>query len=148
MRATEDKGFDFANTANTGKSWFGSDAGKFMRFEAESGGAVTFGLTGAGALKPEAKDDRVVYKDAVVGADLSYRVGNGEVKEDIVLAERPAGPVSFTFTLDTEGGLTPKARKDGSIAFFGEAPGTAVMVIPAPYMTDAKKDPQSVTGGT
>ncbi|MFI1656028.1 DNRLRE domain-containing protein [Streptomyces sp. NPDC020472] len=148
VRATQDKGFDFANTANTGKSWFGSDAGRFMRFEAESGGAVTFGLSGAGALKPEAKGDRVVYKDALAGADLSYRVGNGQVKEDIVLAERPAGPVSFTFTLDTEGGLTPKTRKDGSIAFFGEAPGTPVMVIPAPYMTDAKKDPQSVTGGT
>ncbi|MFB7359003.1 DNRLRE domain-containing protein [Streptomyces gardneri] len=150
VRATQDKGFDFANTTNTGKSWFGSDAGRFMRFEAESGGAVTFGLTGAGAgaIKPEAKGDRVVYKDAVSGADLSYRVGNGQVKEDIVLAERPSGPVSFTFTLDTEGGLTPKTRKDGSIAFFGEAPGTPVMVIPAPYMTDAKKDPQSVTGGT
>ncbi|MEU9702615.1 DNRLRE domain-containing protein [Streptomyces sp. NPDC047981] len=148
VRATQDKGFDFANTANAGKSWFGSDAGRFMRFEAEGGGAVTFGLTGAGALKPEAKGDRVVYKDAVPGADLSYRVGNGQVKEDIVLSERPAGPVSFTFTLDTEGGLTPETRKDGSIAFFGEAPGTPVMVIPAPYMTDAKKDPQSVTGGT
>lgn len=150
VRATRDKGFDFANTANAGKSWFGSDAEKFMRFEAEGGGAVTFGLTGAGvgALKPEAKGDRVVYKDAVSGADLSYRVGNGQVKEDIVLAERPAGPVSFTFALGTEGGLTPKTRKDGSIAFFGEAPGTPVMVIPAPYMTDAKKDPQSVTGGT
>ncbi|MFF4172991.1 DNRLRE domain-containing protein [Streptomyces sp. NPDC001744] len=150
VRATRDKGFDFANTANAGKSWFGSDAGGFMRFEAEGGGAVTFGLTGAGAgaLKPEAKGDRVVYKGAVSGADLSYRVGNGQVKEDIVLAERPAGPVSFTFTLDTEGGLTPKTREDGSIAFFGEAPGTPVMVIPAPYMTDAGKDPQSVTGGT
>ncbi|MEU4731229.1 DNRLRE domain-containing protein [Streptomyces sp. NPDC023588] len=148
VRATQDKGFDFANTANTGKSWFGSDAGRFMRFEAEGGGAVTFGLSGAGALKPEAKGDQVVYKNAVAGADLSYRVGNGQVKEDIVLAERPAGPVSFTFTLDTEGGLAPETRKDGSIAFFGEAPGTPVMVIPAPYMTDAKKDPQSVTGGT
>nr|WP_308082110.1 DNRLRE domain-containing protein [Streptomyces sp. NK15101] len=148
VRATQAKGFDFANTANTGKSWFGSDADRFMRFEAETGGAVTFGLSGAGALKPEAKGDRVLYKDAVAGADLSYRVGNGQVKEDIVLAGRPAGPVSFTFALDTEGGLTPKARKDGSIAFFGEAPGTPVMVIPAPYMTDAKKDPQSVTGGT
>ncbi|MFE4615178.1 DNRLRE domain-containing protein [Streptomyces sp. NPDC056747] len=150
VRATQDKGFDFANTANAGKSWFGSDAEKFMRFEAEGGGAVTFGLTGAGAgaLKPEANGDRVLYKDAVSGADLSYRVGNGQVKEDIVLAERPSGPVSFTFTLDTEGGLTPKTRKDGSIAFYGEAPGTPVMVIPAPYMTDAKKDPQSVTGGT
>ncbi|MBB4981519.1 RHS repeat-associated protein [Streptomyces sp. SFB5A] len=148
VRATRDMGFDFANTANTGKSWFGSDAGRFMRFEAEGGGAVTFGLSGADALRPEAKGDRVVYKDALAGADLSYRVGNGQVKEDIVLAERPAGPVSFTFTLDTEGGLTPKTRKDGSIAFFGEAPGTPVMVIPAPYMTDAKKDAQSVTGGT
>ncbi len=150
VRATGDKGFGFANTANAGKSWFGSDAKKFMRFEAENGGAVTFGLAGAGAgaLKPEAKGDRVVYKDAVSGADLSYRIGNGQVKEDIVLAERPAGPVSFTFTLDTEGSLTPKTREDGSIAFFGEAPGTPVMVIPAPYMTDAKKDPQSVTGGT
>ncbi|MEU5216492.1 DNRLRE domain-containing protein [Streptomyces sp. NPDC020807] len=148
VRATRDKGFDFANTANTGKSWFGSEAGGFMRFEAETGGAITLGLSGAGPLKPEAKGDRVVYKDAVAGADLSYRVGNGQVKEDIVLAERPAGPVSFTFTLDTEGGLTPRARKDGSIAFFGEAPGTPVMVIPAPYMTDARKDPQSVTGGT
>ncbi|MFK3729245.1 DNRLRE domain-containing protein [Streptomyces sp. NPDC088090] len=148
VRATRDKGFDFANTTNTGKSWFGSDAGRFMRFEAETGGAITFGLSGAGPLTPEAKGDRVVYKDAVAGADLSYRVGNGQVKEDIVLAERPAGPVSFTFTLDTEGGLTPKAREDGSIAFFGEAPGTPVMVIPAPYMTDARKDPQSVTGGT
>ncbi|MFD3531264.1 DNRLRE domain-containing protein [Streptomyces sp. NPDC058664] len=148
VRATRDKGFGFANTANTGKSWFGSDAGRFMRFEAENGGAVTFGLAGAGALKPEANGDRVLYKDAVPGADLSYRVGNGQVKEDIVLTERPAGPVSFTFTLDTEGGLTPKTRRDGSIAFFGEAPGTPVMVIPAPYMTDARKDPQSVTGGT
>ncbi|MBB4156172.1 RHS repeat-associated protein [Streptomyces cinereoruber] len=148
VRATGDKGFDFANTTNTGKSWFGSDADGFMRFEAEGGGAVTLGLAGAGALKPEAKGDQVLYKDAVAGADLSYRVGNGQVKEDIVLAERPAGPVSFTFTLDTEGGLTPKAREDGSVAFFGEAPGTPVMVIPAPYMTDARKDPRSVTGGT
>ncbi|MGA5870465.1 DNRLRE domain-containing protein [Streptomyces cinereoruber] len=148
VRATGDKGFDFANTTNTGKSWFGSDADGFMRFEAEGGGAVTLGLAGAGVLKPEAKGDQVLYKDAVAGADLSYRVGNGQVKEDIVLAERPAGPVSFTFTLDTEGGLTPRAREDGSVAFFGEAPGTPVMVIPAPYMTDARKDPQSVTGGT
>ncbi|GAA3499569.1 hypothetical protein GCM10019016_066730 [Streptomyces prasinosporus] len=39
--------------------------------------------------------------------------------------------MSYTFTLDAEG-LTPKARKDGSIAFFGELPNTPVLVIPAP----------------
>ncbi|WP_406400100.1 DNRLRE domain-containing protein [Streptomyces sp. NBC_00879] len=149
VRATEDKGFDFANTANTGRSWFGSDPDKLLRFESAGGGAISMGLTGAAAntLKPQADGDTVTYKDAASGADLQYKVGRGQVKENIVLAERPAGPVSFTFTLNTEG-LTPKARKDGSVAFYGEAPGTPVMVIPAPYMTDAKKAPLSPTGGT
>lgn len=67
------------------------------------------------------------------------------MKENITLAERPAGPVTYTFTLDTEG-LTPKARKDGSIAFFGELPNTPVLVIPAPYMTDARKSASSPYG--
>ncbi|WP_405889592.1 DNRLRE domain-containing protein [Streptomyces sp. NBC_00133] len=149
VRAIEDKGFDFANTANTGRSWFGSDPDKLLRFESAGGGAISMGLTGAAAksLKPQADGDTVTYKHAASGADLQYKVGRGQVKENIVLAERPAGPVSFTFTLDAEG-LTPKARKDGSVAFYGEAPGTPVLVIPAPYMTDAKKAPLSPTGGT
>lgn len=149
VRATEDKGFDFANTANTGRSWFGSDPGKLLRFESAGGGAISMGLTGAAGntLKPQADGDTITYKGAASGADLQYKVGRGQVKENIVLAERPAGPVSFTFTLNTEG-LTPKSRKDGSVAFYGEAPGTPVMVIPAPYMTDAKKDALSPTGGT
>ncbi|WP_406272412.1 DNRLRE domain-containing protein [Streptomyces sp. NBC_00191] len=149
VRATEDKGFDFANTANTGRSWFGSDPDKLLRFESAGGGAISLGLTGAArnTLKPQAGGDTVTYKGAASGADLQYKVGRGQVKENIVLAERPAGPVSFTFALNTEG-LTPKARKDGSVAFYGEAPGTPVLVIPAPYMTDAKKDALSPTGGT
>lgn len=152
VRATDDKGakgFDFANTANTGRSWFGSDPGKLLRFESSAGGALSLGLTGAATktLTPRVSGDTVTYKDAASGADLSYQVGRGQVKENIVLAERPAGPVSFTFTLNTEG-LTPKARRDGSVAFYGEAPGTPVLEIPAPYMTDAKKAPLSPTGGT
>ncbi|MGW5197239.1 hypothetical protein [Streptomyces spiralis] len=69
------------------------------------------------------------------------------MKENITLAERPAGPVRFTFTLDTDG-LTPKAREDGSIALYGELPNTPVMVIPAPYMTDAGKADTPVFGKT
>ncbi|MGA5026522.1 DNRLRE domain-containing protein [Streptomyces griseoincarnatus] len=147
VTGTRAKGFDFANTANTGRSWFGSDPDRLLRFEtAEGGQSVTLGLRGArGSLKPEAKGDTVTYKDAVGGADLSYEVGPGRVKENITLAERPAGPVTYTFTLDTEG-LTPKARKDGSIAFFGELPNTPVLVIPAPYMTDARKSASSPYG--
>ncbi|CAL9566122.1 hypothetical protein SUDANB176_04742 [Streptomyces sp. enrichment culture] len=144
---TKAKGFDFANRTNTGRSWFGSDPDRLLRFETADGGqSVTLGLEGAhGSLKPEAEDATVTYKDAVGGADLSYEVGPGRVKENITLAERPAGPVSYTFTLDTEG-LTPKARKDGSIAFYGELPNTPVLVVPAPYMTDARKSAASPYG--
>ncbi|MEU4980848.1 DNRLRE domain-containing protein [Streptomyces sp. NPDC021969] len=144
---TKAKGFEFANTANTGRSWFGSDPDRLLRFEAGDGGrSVTLGLEGAGArLKPEARGATVTYKGAANGADLSYQVGPGRVKENITLAERTAGPVKYTFTLNTEG-LSPKARKDGSIAFFGELPNTPVLVIPAPYMTDAKKSASSPYG--
>ncbi|MET4660557.1 RHS repeat-associated protein [Streptomyces sp. PvP037] len=147
VAGTKAKGFVFANKTNTGRSWFGSDPDRLLRFEtAEGGRSVTLGLEGArGSLKPEAEGDTVTYKDAVGGADLSYEVGPGRVKEDITLAERPDGPVTYTFTLDTEG-LTPKARKDGSIAFFGELPNTPVLVIPAPYMTDARKSASSPYG--
>ncbi|MCX4537548.1 SUKH-4 family immunity protein [Streptomyces sp. NBC_01669] len=141
------KGFGFSNTANIGKSWFGSDASKLLRFQSPDGRSVTMGLDADNAsLKPRIKGDTVTYQDAANGADLEYKVGRGQVKENIVLDRAPVGPVSYTFTLDTAG-LTPKARKDGSVALFGELPNSPVMVIPAPYMTDAKEDALSPTGG-
>jgi RHS repeat-associated protein len=144
VTSTGREGFEFANTTNTTRSWFGSQAGRLLRFESADGHAVTLGLEGAGKLAPVAKGNTVTYKDAVSGADLSYEVGPGRVKENIVLAERPSGRVSFTFTLDTDG-LTPKAGKDGSVAFYGEAKHP-VLVIPAAFMTDAKKDGESPYG--
>ncbi|MGW0774343.1 hypothetical protein ACWD01_11985, partial [Streptomyces sp. NPDC002835] len=105
VRAVRAKGFDFANMANTGRSWFGSDPDRLLRFETADGDrSVTLGLQGAGGkLKPEAKGATVTYRGAANGADLSYQVGPGRVKENITLARRPAGPVKYTFTLDTEG---------------------------------------------
>ncbi|MGW1123082.1 DNRLRE domain-containing protein, partial [Streptomyces tanashiensis] len=138
------EGFAFANTTNAARSWFGSDAGRLLRFEAGAGHAVTLGLKGAGKLAPVAKGDTVTYEDAVSGADLSYVVGPGSVKENIVLDAKPSGPVSFTFTLDA-GGLTPKQNKDGSVSFFGEG-ADPVLVIPAAFMTDAKKDVKAPYG--
>nr|WP_326791311.1 DNRLRE domain-containing protein [Streptomyces sp. NBC_00841] len=143
VRPSDAKGFVLANTTNAARSWFGSDAGRLLRFEAD-GHVVTLGLEGAGKLAPVAEGNTVSYKDAVAGADLSYVVGPGRVKENIVLPERPEGPVSFTFTLDA-GGLTPKAGKDGSVRFYGDAPNP-VLVIPAAFMTDAKKDAASPYG--
>lgn len=138
------KGYDFANTTNAASSWFGSDADRLLRFESGDGHAVTLGVEGAGKLTPVAKGDTVTYKDALAGADLSYQVGPGRVKENIVLDRKPTGPVSFTFTLDA-GGLTPKPGKDGSVSFYGEA-ANPVLVIPAAFMTDAKKDTTSPYG--
>ncbi|MFI6726491.1 DNRLRE domain-containing protein [Streptomyces atratus] len=143
------KGYAFANTTNTGRSHFGSDPERqLLRFETEGGQAVTLGLEGAAkGVRPTAKDDTVTYKGAVAGADLSYQVGVGRVKENITLAEPPATPPKFVFTLKA-GELTPKERPDGSIAFFGEAPGAPVLVIPPAFMTDAKKDKASPYGHT
>ncbi len=148
VHTSKSKGFEFANTSNEGQSWFGSDTDRLVRFRSPDGRSVTLGLQGAGdSLKPTAKGSTVTYKDALKGADLEYGVGPGRVKENVTLTERPSGPVKFTFTLDTDG-LVPKARKDGSIALYGELPHTPVMVIPAPYMTDAKKADKSVFGET
>ncbi|MGW4166799.1 golvesin C-terminal-like domain-containing protein [Streptomyces chartreusis] len=149
VRGTKAKGFEFANATNNGRSWFGDDADRLVRFASPSGRSVTLGLDGAkdADLKPTAKGSTVTYKDATQGADLQYVVGPGRVKENITLAERPDGPLRFTFTLDTDG-LTPKARKDGSIALYGELPHTPELVIPAPYMTDARKAEKSVFGQT
>ncbi|MFI2312596.1 golvesin C-terminal-like domain-containing protein [Streptomyces sp. CB00072] len=152
VRETSKENFEYANTANLGRTYFGSEPGELVRVEGVGGESVTLGLdtaatSGGKNLKPTAKGSKVVYANAVEGADLEYVVEPGQVKENIVLTERPDGPVKFTFTLDA-GGLTPKSRKDGSIALFGEAPKTPVMVIPAPYMTDAAKDTKSPTGGT
>ncbi|MEU9879143.1 DNRLRE domain-containing protein [Streptomyces phaeochromogenes] len=144
VRATDARGFDLANTTNVTRSWFGSHASRLLRFESGSGHTLTLGLDDADKLTPTAKADTVTYKDATSGADLSYEVGPGQVKENIVLGERPAGQVSFTFTLDT-GGLRPKAGKDGSIALYGEA-GDPALVIPAAFMTDAMKDAESPYG--
>ncbi len=137
------KGFAFFNTTNAAGSWFGWDAERLLRFQAD-GHTVTLGLKGAGKLAPVAEGDTVTYKDAVSGADLSYVVGPGRVKENIVLDAKPSGPVSFTFTLDA-GDLKPKQNKDGSVSFHGEG-ADPVLVIPAAFMTDAKKDAEAAYG--
>jgi RHS repeat-associated protein len=146
VTTTKAKGYDFANTTNVGRSWFGKDASKLVRFETEDGQAVTLGLEGAAkGVAPTAKGDTVTYKGLAAGADVSYEVGAGRVKENITLAQAPAKPLEFVFTLDA-GALEPKERGDGSIALFGEDPANPVLVIPPAFMTDAKKDKTSPYG--
>ncbi|GAA3486552.1 DNRLRE domain-containing protein [Streptomyces cremeus] len=144
--AVRANGKQLTNTTNTATSHFGRTAEELLRYEVGGGRSVSLGLDGAsGALVPAVKGDTVTYKDPKSGADLVYQVGAGQVKENIVLAKKPDAPLSFTFRLSTAG-LTPKARKDGSIAFFGETSKHPVLVIPAPFMTDSKKSETSAYG--
>lgn len=146
LKATSRQGFDFANTDNLGRSYFGHSPDKLLRFEADSAHAVSLGLSGSkDSLKPSVKGNTVTYRDVVSGADLVYEVKNGAVKENIVLAEKPDKAVKFVFTLKTDG-LTPKALKNGTIALYKDGVKQPVMVIPAAFMTDAKKDKSSPTG--
>ncbi|MFD4829424.1 DNRLRE domain-containing protein [Streptomyces uncialis] len=146
VKTTKDKGFAFANMANISRSWFGTDPRRLLRFETPEGQAVSLGLLGAAkGVKPTAKGDTVTYKGLAGGADVSYQVGAGRVKENITLARRPVNPVTYVFTLDA-GALRPKERPDGSIALFGENPATPVLVIPPAFMTDSRKDRTSPYG--
>lgn len=149
---TDRKGFEVANITNLARSYFGSRPGELVRFELDAGHWVSLGLKDPAAKKltPRVEDNIVTYQDALgEGVDLTYTVGNGSVKEGIVLRERPqgAGAPSFDFTLDTHG-LSAKAQKNGSIALYSESSGAKrpELVIPAPFMTDSKVDRASAYG--
>ncbi|MGW0998330.1 golvesin C-terminal-like domain-containing protein [Streptomyces sp. NPDC002523] len=143
-------GFRYANTTNLARTYFGSSPEQLVRFELDKGHWVAIGIKGAEASKltPHVAGNAVTYRDAFgKGADLTYTVGNGTVKEGIVLRGRPAGTPRYDFTLTTEG-LSAKRRKNGSIALFseGSGPGRPELLIPAPFMTDAKKDASAPYG--
>ncbi|MEU0316764.1 DNRLRE domain-containing protein [Nocardioides sp. NPDC006273] len=147
-----DKAFVFANTTNSGRSWFSDRPEKLVKFTAPEGQTATLGLDGAEAksLKPSAKGSKVVYADAFgKGTDLEYVTGPGRVQEFIVLDKAPAKGTEqlvYTFTLDVSKDLYPVEHPDGSIGIYGELANTPVMVIPAAYMTDEKKDASSPYG--
>ncbi|MFF3350618.1 DNRLRE domain-containing protein [Streptomyces sp. NPDC002779] len=144
------KGFDKANTTNLARTYFSSRPGELVRFELDEGHWVSLGLKDPAARKltPVTDGNTVTYKNAFgEGADLQYTVGNGSVKEGIVLRERPATAPVYEFTLDTHG-LKAKAQDNGSIALYSESagPDRPELVIPAPFMTDSKKDASSPYG--
>ncbi|CAG6394691.1 RHS repeat-associated core domain-containing protein [Actinacidiphila cocklensis] len=142
--ASARKDFRLANTSNLAAAYFGGTGGQLVRFEADASHAVSLRLEGAAAgVKPSAKGDAVTYSGVLPGVDATYTVGRGAVKENLVLAGKPAGPVSFTFDLDTQG-LTPKQRADGSIALYGgDERGLPRMVIPAAVMFQAPANTDS-----
>ncbi|MFF9243971.1 DNRLRE domain-containing protein [Streptomyces sp. NPDC014776] len=150
VTGTDREGFEKANTTNLARTYFGSRPGELVRFELDAGHWVSLGLKGTTAKKltPRVDGSTVTYRDAFAkGVDLTYTVGNGTVKEGIVLRDRPRGAPSFDFTLTTHG-LKATAEKNGGISLHGEnaGPDRPDLVIPAPYMTDARPDAESPYG--
>ncbi|WP_253868212.1 hypothetical protein [Promicromonospora umidemergens] len=140
--------------ANTARAWFGQSSDRVVRAEDAAGRGVTVGLPDAakGELSlPRVDGDTVTHEDvaALDGADLSYEVLPGRVKESIILAEAPdedAGPVEYVFTLSDLDGLTPRLEKDGSIGFYGELEPEPAVSIPAGVMWDSR-EAETTEGG-
>ncbi|MFD2767079.1 DNRLRE domain-containing protein [Micromonospora eburnea] len=145
VRPTGDKGYVQGNRTNTFTSLFGDSSKDLVRFEAD-GRSVELGLAGAArSVTPSASGSTVTYPGIAGGADVVYDVTSTALKEKIVLAKAPAGPVSYTFTLRTVG-LSAQQRADGSIAFVRPSGGEPVFVMPAPFMYDSKDDRTSPHG--
>ncbi|MBA4861320.1 DNRLRE domain-containing protein [Streptomyces sp. PSKA54] len=150
VRGTERDGYRYANTTNLARTYFGEQPGELVRFELDKGHWVVLGIKGAESkkLSPKTDGDTVTYENALGdGADLTYTVGHGTVKEGIVLDGPPKGAPSYEFTLTTKG-LNAKRLKGGAIALYTDAsgPNRPDLVIPAPFMTDAKKKADSPYG--
>jgi hypothetical protein len=148
VRPSSRPGFTVGNETNAFKSYFGEQDEALVRFET-SKGAVTLGVVDGQPGKPAADGNTVSYADALgSGVDLAYEVTPESVKESIVLAATPAGDddITVTFSLGVEG-LEAHQSDDGTIVF--ERPdgdGEPVLMIPAPFMTDATDDAASPYG--
>lgn len=142
-------GYDYANTTNTFRSFFGTTAGHLARFEAPGGGWISISLANGHAGRPEVSGDMVTYRGVAPGVNLAYQVTPESLKERITLTS-PAGALALAalaFVLRTGGGLTPWRRPDGAIVFSRDGTGGApVLILPQPFMTDARPDRSSPYG--
>lgn len=70
----------------------------------ERGGlALSFQLVGAAPARGVRTDESMTYRDVFPGIDLVYDVTNGAVKDNLVLAEVPDGPVSWSWHMTADG---------------------------------------------
>ena len=129
-------GTGFVNRANRYELHAPHGLGRAPIRVAEGNAWVSFALRGGRGLASVA-GDTVAYTDALPGVDLTYAAGNDEVKETLVLESRTS-PSTFTFTLRTSPGLTPKANRAGGIAFV-DANGKVEFAFAPPVMVDSSR---------
>ncbi|HEX6453541.1 MAG TPA: hypothetical protein VF060_29260, partial [Trebonia sp.] len=138
-------GYAFQNVTGAYRSFFGSSS-QLVRFELPGQGWAVIGLAGAHVPAPKASGDTVTYAGVAPGVSLSYEVTPQSLVERITLASPAAAKSlsSLRFTVQTGGGLVPRAGKDGSITLAKGA--LPVLTLPAPFMTDARPDASSPYG--
>ncbi|MEU7455362.1 RHS repeat-associated core domain-containing protein [Streptosporangium roseum] len=110
----------------------------------------SFALTWPTALpKPVIKDNVATYPDAAgAGADLVVTALPTGFRHDVVLRERPSGPVEFKIPVETKG-LTLAETEQGGLKLT-DAKGKTVASAPEPFMYDspAGEAPQQAGAAT
>ncbi|WP_197287204.1 LamG-like jellyroll fold domain-containing protein [Planomonospora sphaerica] len=92
---------------------------------------------------PRLEGNKATFADAAgTGADLVVTALPTGFRHDVVLREKPAGPVEFKLPLTTEG-LTLKETKQGGLKLTDDK-GKTVAAAPEPFMYDTTRNtPQS-----
>ena len=96
--------------------------------------SVSFALVGA-AGAPTPCGTSATYANALPGVSVTYVSGGDGVAETLTLASARA-PRTFTFTVQTTGGLTARATQAGGVAFVDGA-GTVQFTFAAPFLFDS-----------
>lgn len=123
------KEYGFVNEANSTRAYFSENEPEVLVYSEKN--SISFGLETermaahiVGGLKdvgevagyPLSGDNMFAYTDAFESTDIVYEVGNGAVKEYIILNDDDA-PSEFTFSFDTEG-YTAAYTECGTVGFY------------------------------
>ncbi|GAA1721921.1 LamG-like jellyroll fold domain-containing protein [Nonomuraea bangladeshensis] len=113
----------------------------------ERGEGQRFALTWPTKLpKPTIKANVAEYRDAAgPGADLVVTALPTGFRHDVVLRERPAGPVEYRIPVETSG-LSFAERKNGGLRL-SDGKGKVVAEAPEPVMWDSSGTSQQRRGG-
>lgn len=127
-------GYAYANKANRYRLDLPSDlSGAPVRI-ALGDQWLSFSLVG-GSGSASVSGATATYERALQGVAVAYRAEYDQVKETTTLASASA-PSTFTYSLQTSAGLTPRTNSSGSVEFVDSSGRVAAAFAP-PFMKDA-----------
>jgi RHS repeat-associated protein len=102
------------------------------------GHGYALGLDNSRAANGSIRGDEIIYRDALLDADVSYAVLPGALKEAVSL-NGPNAPSRYSFHIASDDGqpLRPLARLDGSWTVFRADERRPAFNMPAPTVGDA-----------